>query len=83
MSRLAEAPSETYRHVTAKVLAEAVITLLDDLGIKGASFWGCSFALALVVDHLHRVRSDMPHEAPTKLMPQLSVLAEKDEDSIV
>jgi pimeloyl-ACP methyl ester carboxylesterase len=87
MSRSSEAPPETYQDVTAQKLARYVMTLLDELSIKEASFFGCSSGastvLALVVEYPDRVRNAIVHEAPTKLMSHLSALVVLPDDRIV
>src|SRR5690348_8946619 len=42
MSRSCNAPPETYQDVTAQMLADYVIGLLDELRIDVATFWGSS-----------------------------------------
>lgn len=68
MSRSSEAPPETYKDVTGHKLATYVDTLLEHLGIKDSSVWGCSSGattvLALCAAFPERVRNAMAHELP-------------------
>lgn len=86
MSRSIDAPPETYQDATAQKLAAYILTLLDELKIGVATFWGCSSGgstvLALVADHPDRVRSAMAHEVPTTIMDQLAGLAAVSDDVI-
>lgn len=86
MSRSSSAPPETYEDITPQKLARAVITLMDQLGIDYASFWGCSSGgctvLALVADYPERVRNGIPHEVPTITHDNLGPLASQDPDAI-
>jgi pimeloyl-ACP methyl ester carboxylesterase len=86
MSRSSNAPPETYQDVTAQKLATYIITLLDQLNIKDAAFWGCSSGastvLALCVDFPERVRNGMPHEVPTYQMDNLASLPTADPDAV-
>ena len=86
-SRSSEAPADSYEKPTAQKLARYILTLLDELEIEQASFFGCSSGastvLALLVDHSSRVRSAIVHEAPTYDNPDLSALSKLEPDEIV
>ena len=86
MSRSSDAPPETYQDITAQKLACYVISILDELHIDVATFWGCSSGgstvLGLVAGYPERMRNGLPHEVPTYDMPDLSALAEVDDETI-
>ncbi|RYP17222.1 hypothetical protein DL767_010056 [Monosporascus sp. MG133] len=89
-SRSWDAPPETYQDVTAQKLASYVISILDELHIDYATFWGCSSGgatvLALAADYPERMRNGLPHEVPTAAGPhfgQLLKLAEMEDEAIV
>ncbi|OQU97810.1 hypothetical protein CLAIMM_03694 isoform 2 [Cladophialophora immunda] len=86
MSRSSAAPPETYQDVTGQKLAAYIVTLMDELGIKAASVWGCSSGastvLALCADFPERVRNGMPHEVPTANPDTLQNIHEGDPATI-
>lgn len=67
MSR-STAPESAMTNLTASILADQVIGLMDELSIPIATFYGCSsgglVVLALASGHSHRVRSGIVHEVP-------------------
>lgn len=88
-SRSSDAPPETYQDVTAQKLASYVISILDELHIDYATFWGCSSGgatvLALAADYPERMRNGLPHEVPTAANPKenLNALAKMEDEAIV
>jgi pimeloyl-ACP methyl ester carboxylesterase len=85
MCRSNKAPESTYTDVTPQKLAQYIVTLMDALEIKVASFWGCSSGgstvLALIAHHPERVKSAMAHEVPTYAWPDLlafETMSDKD-----
>lgn len=88
-SRSSDAPPETYQEVTAQKLASYVISILDELHIDYATFWGCSSGgatvLALAADYPERVRNGLPHEVPTAANPKefLNTLAEMEDEAVM
>lgn len=86
MSRSSDSPPETYQNITAQKLACYTISLLDELKIEEAAFWGSSAGgatvLALVADYPERVRNGLPHEVPTILHAHLAEAVKWDDDTI-
>lgn len=86
LSRSARAPRETYEKVTAQKLASYVISILDELEIAQATFFGsssgASAVLAILVDYPQRVRSAMVHEVPTYCMERMTMLAQLEDGDI-
>ncbi|KIW86608.1 uncharacterized protein Z519_12792 [Cladophialophora bantiana CBS 173.52] len=86
MSRSSSAPPETYQDVTGQKLANYIVTVMDQLGIKTASVWGCSSGastvLALCSGFPERVRNGMPHEVPTANPENLQNIHDADPATI-
>ncbi|KAI1267499.1 zearalenone hydrolase [Xylariaceae sp. FL1019] len=86
MSRSWDAPAETYQEVTAQKLASYVISILNELHIDVATFWGSSSGgatvLALASDYPDRVRNGLPHEVPTYNINNLSELTDLTDEAI-
>ncbi|KAI1180136.1 zearalenone hydrolase [Nemania sp. FL0916] len=86
MSLSSTAPPETYENITGQKLASYVISLIDKLGIKTATFWGCSSGgttvLQLVAAYPERVRNVLAHEVPLQLIETLSALDTLDDEGI-
>lgn len=86
MSRSSDAPPETYQNVTAENLASYVISILDELHIDVATFWGCSSGgstvLALACNYPERMRNGMPHEVPMHKMDHLLAWSKKDDETV-
>ncbi|ORY72098.1 zearalenone hydrolase [Pseudomassariella vexata] len=86
LSRSSNAPPETYQNFTPHKLAGQVFSLLDNLHIDIATFWGCSsggaVVLALADNYPERVRNGMPHEVPTYAFKALLDLLEEDNMTI-
>lgn len=87
LSRSANAPPETYQNVTAQKYARYILTLLEQLGIQVATFFGCSAggttAVALAIDYPNRVRNIMTHETALSLPDSMKPLIGADDDFIV
>ena len=86
MSRTA-APESAMKHITASRLADQIISLLNELSIDKATFWGCSSgalaALALAADHPDRVRNVIVHEAPLASADFMRPLKKMSDEDIV
>jgi pimeloyl-ACP methyl ester carboxylesterase len=84
MSR-STAPEAAMADLTAAKLASQVISLLDELSIDIATFYGCSSGglviLTLASVYPERVRSAIVHEVP--LTKSLGALARLDDEAIV
>lgn len=68
MSRSVPVPAEAVARVTAELLASQIISIIDALDIKEATFYGCSSGaaavLALQALYPERVRNAIVHECP-------------------
>lgn len=86
MSRSSEAPPETYQDVTAQKLASYVISIIDELKIDIATFWGCSSGgstvLALASLYPDRMRNGLPHEVPTYHMAHFEPIFSADDEAV-
>ena len=77
----------TMTDLTASNLADQFISLLDELSIEIATFWGCSsgglVALALAADHPERVRNVIVHEVPLASADFMRPLKDMKDEEIV
>lgn len=81
------APAAAYQNVTAQLLADQIIGLMDELSISTATFYGCSSGgaavLALVANHPSRVCSGIVHEVPFKVSSALETMPSLTDQEIV
>ena len=84
MSR-STAPDAALHELSAYVLATQIVSLMDELSIDVATFYGCSsgglVVLALAANYSGRVRSAIVHEVP--LGKKLSAFTTMDDATIV
>ncbi|KAK3676963.1 hypothetical protein LTR78_003168 [Recurvomyces mirabilis] len=80
------APVAAYSTITAGLLASQIISLLDELHVSRAAFFGCSSGglamLALVALYPERVHCGMVHEVPFEAPPQLLAMTQKSDDEV-
>ena len=81
------APESAMTDITASKLAAQVISLLDQLSVDSATFWGCSsgglVALALAAEYPGRVRNVIVHEVPLNFPDFVQHFAAMDDAAVV
>lgn len=80
------APKEAYERITPQLVAKQIITLLDTLEIKRASFFGNSSGggatLALIALYPERVKCGIVHEVPFAMPPNLAELPQQSDEAV-
>ncbi|KAK4561387.1 hypothetical protein LTR86_004704 [Recurvomyces mirabilis] len=80
------APVAAYSTITAGLLASQIVSLLDELHISRAAFFGCSSGglatLALVALYPERVHCGIVHEVPFESPPQLLAMTQKSDEEV-
>ena len=80
-------PRHCYQDVTASLLADQIVRLMDKLLINTATFFGSSSGgaavLALIANHPSRILRAIVHEVPLSAIPEINDLATMPEPQLI